>query len=623
MIVPMKKISLVVLEASKTGALSALRKLGVVHVEKKEASSQTLTSLQESLMRVEQATGILAESKAKSSAGSKKAGREEAIEITDKILALKQQKDGYLEIISRTSSELERLAKWGPVNPSDFEFLADHGIYLFPFEMSEDDFSSLSDSVRTVTLSRCKKNVRCVIWSDVNLLPYSLPASAVPLSMPEKSTAEMSEELKAAEKAVPDVDSRIAGFLPYRDSLDELKKILLKEIEFEVVRAGMPEISFQDREVQEEAVVASPKLAWLSGFVPADKASIVLEAAAENGWACVSDDPAEEDNVPTLLKNSRLVNLISPLMDFLGTVPGYREIDISLWFLFFFGVFFAMIFGDGGYGALLTMISIIGIIKTSGKGKKAPSALFMMLYLSVMTVAWGVVTCTWFSIPASQLPDVLRSIAVPAFSSENPAAQDNIKVFCFILALIQLSLGHIVCIFRNIRSPKFLGDLGSLMMVVAMFFVVLNLVVDAEKYPLNNLVIGGIIAGFFLNFIFSNYEGNLGKGILTSLQNIISMLLGVVNVFGDIMSYIRLWAVGLAGSAISATVNQMAGPLLGGFMVFIGVLILFFGHGLNLIMNVLSVIVHGVRLNILEFSNHISLTWSGFKYEPFSETVGK
>ena len=85
------------------------------------------------------------------------------------------------------------------------------------------------------------------------------------------------------------------------------------------------------------------------------------------------------------------------------------------------------------------------------------------------------------------------------------------------------------------------------------------------------------------------------------------------------MSYIRLWAVGLAGGAISATINEMAGPMLGGAIIFAGILLLVFGHGLNYVMNVLSVIVHGVRLNTLEFSNHLGLTWSGFKYEPFKE----
>ena len=99
-----------------------------------------------------------------------------------------------------------------------------------------------------------------------------------------------------------------------------------------------------------------------------------------------------------------------------------------------------------------------------------------------------------------------------------------------------------------------------------------------------------------------------------------SVLLGVVNVFSDIVSYIRLWAVGLAGAAISATVNEMAGPLLGHFLTFFFfVLLIVFGHGLNMVLNLLSVIVHGVRLNTLEFSSHLGMSWSGFKYSPFME----
>ena len=132
-----------------------------------------------------------------------------------------------------------------------------------------------------------------------------------------------------------------------------------------------------------------------------------------------------------------------------------------------------------------------------------------------------------------------------------------------------------------------------------------------------SFVIVGV--GFALSFIFSNYEGSLGASILESCKNIVSVLLGVVNVFSDIVSYIRLWAVGLAGGAISATVNDMAGPMLGGAIIFLGVLLLVFGHGLNMILNVLSVIVHGVRLNTLEFSSHLGMSWSGFAYEPFCE----
>ena len=128
-----------------------------------------------------------------------------------------------------------------------------------------------------------------------------------------------------------------------------------------------------------------------------------------------------------------------------------------------------------------------------------------------------------------------------------------------------------------------------------------------------------VAVGFALSFVFSSYEGSIKDSILSSLKNLISVLLGVVNVFSDIVSYIRLWAVGLAGAAISSTVNTMAGPMLGGFIIFAGILLLVFGHGLNLILNVLSVIVHGVRLNTLEFSNHLGMVWAGFKYKPFKE----
>jgi len=181
----------------------------------------------------------------------------------------------------------------------------------------------------------------------------------------------------------------------------------------------------------------------------------------------------------------------------------------------------------------------------------------------------------------------------------------------------------VIGVIRNIRSPKFLGELGTLMMTVGMYFVVLNLVVDSVKYPLDTWKIAMVGIGFLLNFCFINFSGSIVGGIVESAKNFITMFLGVVNVFGDIMSYIRLWAVGLAGAAISATVNSMVGPMFGGLIMLLGIVILLFGHGLNLIMNVLSVIVHGVRLNTLEFSNHLGLTWSGFKYEPFSETANK
>jgi V/A-type H+-transporting ATPase subunit I len=138
--------------------------------------------------------------------------------------------------------------------------------------------------------------------------------------------------------------------------------------------------------------------------------------------------------------------------------------------------------------------------------------------------------------------------------------------------------------------------------------------------PIATIAIVFVAVGFLLNFVFANYEGSIGKSILQSLKEIISVMLSIFNLFSDIVSYIRLWAVGLAGAAIAATVNELAGPMMGKFaFMIVAIILLVFGHGLNMILNLLSVIVHGVRLNTLEFSSHLGMTWSGYKFKPFEE----
>ena len=257
---------------------------------------------------------------------------------------------------------------------------------------------------------------------------------------------------------------------------------------------------------------------------------------------------------------------------------------------------------------------------------------------------WGTLTCTWFGLSPEVLPAWLKALSIPVISNVYAdklwtlpwtaegvglTTQQNLQIFCFTLALIQLTVAHIMGAARNRRSLKVLGDIGSILQLVGIYYLVLALVVNSEVFSFG-LVLGGIPVGtvaialigvgFTVKFIFQNYEGSIGKAVLASLTDIVSVLLGVVNVFSDIVSYIRLWAVGLAGAAISATVNELVGPLLGNFMFMIfAIVLLVFGHGLNMILNVLSVIVHGIRLNTLEFSSHLDMSWSGHKFKPFEE----
>jgi len=459
--------------------------------------------------------------------------------------------------------------------------------------------------------------VRCLIWATSPRLNDCLPPSAREVALPHASTDALRAERDAAARSVSDIESRLAKETAFVASLDAARSSVLGDIDYHSVRAGMHEIPLGTG----NPIARDSTLCWLTGFVPAAEERRLAALAAQCGWGYLVDDPTGDDAVPTLLKHNRFIGLISPLLDFLGILPGYTEVDISGWFILFFGIFFAMIFGDGGYGLLLVAITAWQMLAARRKGSTVPAALSLILYLSFMTVLWGIATCTWFGLPADTLPGFLRALAIPAFSGTNPEAASNIQVFCFSLGLAQLSIAHLIGVIRNRSSLKLLGDVGALLMLVGMFNVVLNLVVSSSRFPIYPAAVAMIGVGFVLNFAFVNYAGHLGSSVLESFKNFISMFLGVVNVFADIMSYIRLWAVGLAGSAISATVNSMATPLLGGLVMFLAVVLLLFGHGLNLIMNVLSVIVHGVRLNTLEFSNHVGLTWSGFKYEPFSETA--
>ena len=646
MILPMKKITLLVLDSQKKAALKTLRNFGAVHVEKETASSDTLAELQTVYARLQQAESLITEAQPKKGAKQPEAAalnRHDLLEAVDGILDLKDQESNTLAAINKLTGDIEAYSSWGDFNPEDIRGFEENGIYLTMSELSEKSYAALPETVKTVRLVGGKKTVRFAIVSETADVPADLPSDFTPLILPDISLSAMKAEKERLQKLLPSFKARIGARTDLLAPLKTEAKKFEKEIEFETVHAGMAIIPLEDEcgtenstgntatpavNVQAHSAAKTPcaqkeprRLARLSGYILAEKQADFAGLAKANGWAFISDDPAEEDAVPTAMRHNRFVQLLTPLTDFLGTVPGYREPDISLWFLLFFGIFFAMIFGDGGYGGILVILSLIGIVKAKAKEQPAPLAMQMFLYLGILTVIWGTATCNWFGISVEYIPAWLKNLSVPAISNatEESIRNANLMQFCFTLGLIQLTIGHIISIVRNIRSPQVLGHIGSIAMLGGMYVVVLSLVVSAERYQINQPVLIAIGGGFALNFIFSNYQTGIGQSILDSLKNIITMFLGVVNVFADIMSYIRLWAVGLAGSAISATVNQMAGPALGSFLIFLGVLLLFFGHGLNYIMNVLSVIVHGVRLNTLEFSNHVGLTWAGFKYEPFAE----
>lgn len=634
-IVKMKKVSLVLMNSSRKESLKKLRKAGLVHLETLEGKGQTLQTYKENFASCEKACSILDEFKLPKKQVVKNTSLkdEEAVKKAEEIIRLQDKKKSLFELINQDIQEKERVKFWGKIKPEDFVHLAEKGIYLYMYEIPEDKYKTIGEDVNTIVVNKTNKIVRFLLQSEgeVTAKPAGLPPEAYLVPMIKASTDEIDEEIRQAKQEILRIDRNLTDSKKYRSAIKKFQTALAKDIEFENVYSGM-----EHEEGSSEN--GSSELAWITGYVPVDLMKQLDSVCKENQWAYIASDPEIDDPVPTKLKNNKFVSLIYPLTDFLDVTPGYNEFDISGWFLLFFCIFFGMIFGDAGYGAIITLFGLILLFKSLAS-KKSGSLAGLVLLLGISTMVYGTLTCSWFGIEADKLPKWMVDISLAPISKPKvgeDVANTNQKIFCFVLALIQLSIAHIKCAVKDRKSLKCLGDIGALMELWGMFYVVMSLVVDSEKFPLltgdkafywvggvvplQYIALGVLAFGFVLNFVFSNYEGHIGKSILESCKNIISVLLGVVNVFSDIVSYIRLWAVALAGAAISSTVNGMAGPMFGKAMIFVfGVVLVVFGHGLNNILNLLSVIVHGVRLNTLEFSQHLGMAWSGTKYKPFSE----
>ena len=330
----------------------------------------------------------------------------------------------------------------------------------------------------------------------------------------------------------------------------------------------------------------------------------------------------EEDlQIPTKIKYGKVSGLIKPVFDILGILPGYRESDVSLWFFLFFTLFFAMTIGDAGYGVLI----LIGTIAYAAKTKKFNNAVYLLSVLSVATIIWGAITGTWFGMEKAMEVPILKAMVIPSFANYPEyfgvtalEQQNTIMKFSFSIGAVQMALGSLISIKKKLaeKNLSWVADLGWLVAVVAMYLLSLYLVIG-EKINIKP-VFALIGVAFVLVVLFGGMAPDriIAQGIKAGCADAFTVFLNTISCFGNVMSYIRLFAVGMAGLAISQSFNGIAagfhGPL-----VILGVVVVLIGHGLNIIMCFLSVVVHGVRLNVLEFSGQAGVEWKGIAYEPF------
>jgi len=398
--------------------------------------------------------------------------------------------------------------------------------------------------------------------------------------------SEARDRLKKNAAAMKDIDAEIREYAVYRDRLILIRAAYERELEFQRALKGMGDYG---------------GLSCVTGYVPGDAAADLNRLAKDERWAISITDPSEEDDAPTFLRNPRWVSIISPIFKLIEIVPGYRELDISPLFLLFLSLFFGMIIGDAGYG--LVYIALTALVQKRFAASAKDARIFPLLYLfSASAVMWGILTGTVFGqdwyISAGMKPllPVLNDTRV-------------LQAFCFFIGALHLTLGQGWQAARKFPSPAALADIGWISILWAAYFLARMLILG---YTLPGFTKWLIIAGVALVIFFSNPSRNI---LVTIGRGLGTLALSIMNNFTDVVSYIRLFAVGMAGVAISNTTNALASEFGSGNVV-LKLFILFLGHTINLLLGPISVLVHGIRLNVLEFSGHAGLTWSGSPYKP-------
>lgn len=588
MIVPMKKVTLLVSDRDRDRSLRKLRQLGVLHIRfSAPPMSDNLDGLKSQLAELDEAVR-LAGTPSDGAGGDPQKGPSLVSEIRDN----SRREEALREKIDRLRKRMEWFERWGSVSLDTVRKLNEAGIFVRFYITDKKGIRSVPDDM-AVHIVDDGKVVRFAAFTRSEEFHLDLREDP----MPDVEVEEIKKKLKEAEAELKQLEKRFLKLSRSTLHLEAYRQDLEKRIEFERVKSG---------------VADEGRFVVLQGYSPEESLGGIEKGADEEGWGVIVEEPDDPEDVPTLIRNPRWVRIVDPLFQFMGTLPGYSEYDISFWFLLFFSVFFAILIGDAGYGMIFLGISILLLLKNKG-GPKEP--VFLLFVLSGTTILWGLISGTWFGYEKiAQLP-FLNAMIIERIDSFADSNQMFMMYICFVIGIIHLSVAHGMRALRVFPSPRALGEIGWISILWALFFMAGKLVINRSVPSIASVL---FIVGVVLALVFSNFSKNVLKGMMVTLGD---LPLSIISSFSDIVSYLRLFAVGYASVVVAQSFNDMAlgagiGSVLSGL---IAAVVLFFGHGLNIVLGLMSVVVHGIRLNMLEFSGHLNMQWAGQPYEPFKE----
>ena len=588
MITQMKKYTFLVFHREYEAFLEQLREAGVVHITEKAAGMADDAHLQELLAKAENTRKIIAQG------------------APDQLLT---EKANIEQRIAATQKEAARMALWGDFSAERLEQLRAAGYTLRYFSCAKKLF---------------QEEWGIVVAEEGATVYFVQVAKTGEVAMELDNCQEQHLNPKSANDLQKDVDG-LNGLLVAQNARIELwSKENIPALEAEL-KDLQQQIDWKRVTLNTETE-CDGALKLLEGFCPIDQVPALQEMLAKQDVYYQEEDPTAEDNTPIKLRNNRFTQLFESLTGMYGW-PNYGEFDPTPILAPFFLLFFAMCMGDCGYGILLMIIGTL-IAK-----KKLNIAMFdglgpIITVLGVGTTVVGFFLGTFMGIDlyaAEWVPQVLKNVMIKGNLELAGSSYDIQMVLALCIGVFHICLAMVVKAICYTKQTGFKENIATwgwtLLIVGGLIVAILGMTVlpaEVFKWTLIAVAVVSALGIYIFNTPGRNPLINIGAG----LWDTYNMATGIL---GDVLSYIRLYALGLAGGMLGAAFNNLGLMVMGGstegatwqWLPF--VLILVLGHVLNLARSALGAFVHPLRLSFVEYFKNAGYEGKGTLYQPFKK----
>ncbi len=626
MIVKMSRVYIAARQADRDRLLDRLGQMNLLHIEpvKPEEAVADAEVLRE-IADLDRAIRILSPIKP-----AARVHCQSPLDTARRAIAIQSDVCDHQDRLVNLHHRLEALKVWGNVRLRQLEDLRENGVEVRFFAVPQKQVDRIrAECVQVVARMTAARLLVAVIDRSGR---FKMPAGANPVPLPHQDRPFLLAEAERIEKQLKNHHTQLARLAGLIEALrDERRQLAAKVVYTKARRSGLNQTD----------------LFAVQGWLPSSQAGRFESRLSGHGiHAAVRIlPPAEEEAPPTLIRYGAWARPVQGLFAVLGTLPGYREMDLSPFFMLTLPVFAAMLIGDAGYGLLICLAGLIfhaGMTRIAGR-----STTQMMIIFGLATLLWGVLNANYFGVTPQTLAEAggfvkpaeaggavdydalwsgtgFYSRAARMMRTAAPLWRQDPELARFLMIKVALIIGCLHLILARLRKAvdlipdrRALAELGWIIALADMLVLIWHvLFIGADSVP---AVVWALIpAAMLLTSWFGKPDRNPAKRLLFGFASSVFPLLST---FSDTMSYIRLFAVGLASYYIASAFNILGAKMAASATWFAALPVLFFGHGLNIGLAAIAIFAHGVRLNMLEFSNNAGVQWGGYAYEPFSTSL--